>query len=72
MSTRRSGHAGRKRSRPRPLPTSSRPPTPREQWDQACARFVDAVMADDPDAAQVAYAEALVFLSTIDDLQVRR
>jgi hypothetical protein len=51
---------------------ATRPPTPREQWDQACARFVDAVMANDPTAATVAYAEALVFLSTIDDLKPRR
>jgi hypothetical protein len=29
-------------------------------------------MADDPDTAQVAYAEALVYLNTVDDLEVRR
>ena len=67
MSTTRAA-GGRARGRRQHPPPPPNPPTPRQQWDWACARFVDAVMADDPNAATVAYAEALVFLSTIDDL----
>lgn len=65
MSTTRSGGGKTRGDRRKPAPPPN-PPTTRQQWDQACARFVDAVMTDQPDAAHVAYAEALVFLSRIE------
>lgn len=39
--------------------------TPRERWDAACGRLVDAVMAGDREAALVAYAEALVLMPDV-------
>lgn len=39
--------------------------TPRERWDAACERLVDAVMVDDREAALVAYAEALVLIPDV-------
>lgn len=67
MSTRRSGHAGRKRTWPRRLPSApAAPPTSREQWDHACADLVDAVMTDDREAARTALAVALVLLGRLE------
>lgn len=67
MSTTKAG-GGRARGASHKPPPPTRPATPREQWDRACARFVDAVMADDPTTARVALAESFVALGYLDEV----
>ncbi len=64
MSSRRARNVGKRGWVP--VATSVQPQSAREQWDSACARFVDACMADDPEAAAIALAEAFVALGRVE------
>lgn len=65
MRVRRLAQRGIVKAHYEPKRRSLRLPSPRERWDAACARLVDAVMADDRDAARVAFAEALVLIPDV-------
>ncbi len=70
MSSRRTSNVGKRGWSP--VVTSVPPQSAREQWDAACARFVDACMDDDPEAATIALAEAFVALGRVETLPASR